>query len=583
MFQSRRMGLSHRRVYARLSARYGKNRAIQRGSMMAFRSSSTHPAVDCAAAGCGLQLYGMLEDLLQRRPYNAAVDFVDANVARGLGQKTAFIDSTRRLTYGELQARTYQFAAALKAVGLRQEDRLLFLLPDTVDYPVAFWGAIRAGIIAIPLNTLLSADVYAYIMADSRATALVASAPLARIIPPILDCVPRLRTVVLLDASADDVAAFSGLDVHAFDDLVARQKPEPVTAPTVSDEVAFWMYTSGSTGDPKGVKHVHTTPMAAARLMGRQVIGIREDDVVFSAAKLFFSYGMGNAMAFPMSVGASTILFPGRATPDAVFDIMRRHRPTIFYGVPTLYASLLAHKGMSRGAGSDRLRLCVSAGEALPAGLGERWRATSGVDVIDGIGSTEMFQTFLSNRPDDLRYGSTGKPVPGYELKIVDEEDGREVPEGEIGELIVRGPTAGEGYWNQRAKSRRTFAGEWTHTGDKYRRDEDGYYYYCGRIDDMFKVNGMWVSPFEVEAALVSHEAVLEAAVIGQEDHDGLVKPKAFIVLKTGYCADEKLTELLRAHVKERAGAWKYPRWIDIRPDLPRTATGKIQRFKLRD
>jgi 4-hydroxybenzoate-CoA ligase len=265
-----------------------------------------------------------------------------------------------------------------------------------------------------------------------------------------------------------------------------------------------------------------------------------------------------------------------------VFEIMRRHRPTIFYGVPTLYASLLAHQDMARGAGSDRLRLAVSAGEALPSHLGERWRATAGVDVLDGIGSTEMFQTFLSNQPGDVRLGTTGKAVPGYELRIVDEQAG-DVADGEIGELIVRGPTAGEGYWNQRAKSRRTFAGEWTYTGDKFFRDTDGYYHYCGRTDDMFKVSGMWVSPFEVEAALASHEAVLEAAVIGKEDADGLIKPKAFIVLRDGYALDEQLIETLRVHVKQSAGPWKYPRWIDIRPDLPRTATGKIQRFKLRE
>ncbi len=524
----------------------------------------------------------MLEDLLQRRPYNAATDFVDANVARGLGDKIAFTASERSITYAELQSQTFQFAAALRELGLRSEDRITLLLYDTIEWPVAFWGAVRAGIVVVPLNMLLTAEQYAYILSDSRASALVAAAPLASTIALILDRLPRLRTIVLLGASAEDKAAFRSREVHDFDHLVARQAPEAFTAPTVSDEVAFWMYTSGSTGDPKGVKHVHTTPMAAARLMGQGVIGIREDDVVFSAAKLFFSYGMGNAMAFPMSVGASTILLPQRPTPEAVFALMRRHRPTIFYAVPTLYASLLAHKEMSRGAGSDRLRLCISAGEALPAHIGERWRAAAGVDVLDGIGSTEMYQTFLTNQPGDVRYGSTGKAVPGYELRIVN-ESGREVPEGEIGELIVRGATAGEGYWNQRAKSRRTFAGEWTYTGDKYLRDAQGYYHYCGRTDDMFKVSGMWVSPFEVEAALASHEAVLEAAVIGKEDADGLIKPKAFIVLKNGYAADERLLETLKVHVKERAGPWKYPRWIDIRRDLPRTATGKIQRFKLRE
>jgi 4-hydroxybenzoate-CoA ligase len=526
--------------------------------------------------------YRLQQDLLQRRPYNAAADFIDANVARGLGDKIAFVDPERSITFASLQARTFQFAAALKALGLRHEDRIALLLHDTIDFPVVFWGAVRAGVVAIPLNTLLTADQYAYILADSRVSTIVVASPLVKTLLPLVDRLPRLRSLVLIGAGVDDKTAFAGRDVHDFEDILARERPAPFTAPTISDEVAFWLYTSGSTGDPKGVKHVHATPMIAARLMGQGIIGVREDDVVFSAAKLFFSYGLGNAMVFPMSVGGTAVLLPHRPTPDAVFDVMRRHRPTIFYGVPTLYASLLAHKDMCRGAGSDRLRLCVSAGEALPASVGERWRAAAGVDVLDGIGSTEMFQTFVSNRPGDVRYGSTGKPVPGYDVRIVDEND-REVSDGEIGELVVRGHTAGEGYWNQRAASRRTFVGEWTHTGDKYLRDQDGYYHYGGRTDDMFKVSGMWVSPFEVEAALVSHEAVLEAAVIGKADADGLIKPKAFIVLNAGYAADERLVETLKVHVKERAGPWKYPRWIDIRLDLPRTATGKIQRFKLRE
>jgi 4-hydroxybenzoate-CoA ligase len=523
-----------------------------------------------------------LPEQVDGRAYNAAADFVDANVARGFGAAVAFADGTRSVTYAQLRARTWQVAAALKSLGLRPENRVALLLYDTVDYPPVFWGAIRAGMVAVPFNTFLTVEQYAYMLADSRAQAIVAAAPLARSILPILDRAPHLRTIVLVGASPGDKAAFAPRDVHLLEALLARLEPTPFTAPTVADEIAFWLYTSGSTGDPKAVKHVHTSLMATARLFGQGVLGIRRDDVVFSAAKLFFAYGLGNAMSFPMSVGASAVLLPDRPTPDGVLGIMRRHRPTIFYGVPSLYAALLAHKDLGPGAGSDRLRLCVSAGEALPAPIAERWRAVVGVDILDGIGSTEMLQTFLSNRPDDVHYGSTGTPVSGYDVKIVDEHGG-ELGDGEIGELVVRGASAGEGYWNQRAKSRGTFAGAWVHTGDRFLRDRDGYYHYCGRTDDMFKVSGMWVSPFDVEAALVSHEAVLEAAVIGKEDADGLVKPKAFVVLRNGYAADARLFDALKAHVKACAGAWKHPRWIDVRADLPRTSTGKIQRFVLRD
>ena len=520
-----------------------------------------------------------LEDLLQRRPYNATADFVDAHVACGRGGKVAFVDASRSLTYGELQEKSCRFAAGLKSLGLREESRVILLLHDTVDHPVVFWGAIRGGIVPIPVNTLLTAEQYAYLFADSRASAAVIAAPLLDMLLSIRPRLPHLHAIVVVDAPQGTRLP---PDVHRFEDVLTLAEPLQGCAPTMSDEVAFWIYTSGSTGDPKAVRHVHTTMMAASRLMGHQVIGIREDDVTFSAAKLSFSYGLGNAMAFPMSIGASAALLPERPTPQAVLAAIRRHRPTIFYAVPSLYGALLAHPDIGKGAGSDRLRLCISAGEALPESLGRRWREVTGVDVLDGLGSTEMFQTFLSNRPDDVRYGSTGKPVPGYELKIVD-ENGRDLPDGEIGELAVRGPSAGEGYWNQRAKSRRTFAGEWTYTGDKFLRDAEGYYYCCGRTDDMFKVNGMWVSPFEVEAALASHEAVLEAGVIGKEDADGLIKPKAFIVLKNGYAADDRLLEALKGHVKDRAGPWKYPRWIAVTSDLPRTATGKLQRFKLRE
>ena len=516
-----------------------------------------------------------MDSITERRPYNAVSDFIDAHIAQGRGNKVAFVDPERSLTYGELQARSIRLAHALRGLGIEEEHRVALLLNDTVDYPVAFWGTIRAGCVAIPLNIYLTLPQYAYILADCRARAIIADAALADTIQPVLDRLPRRPALILVGGATIPGA-------YAFDELVAKADSRPFTANTVSDEVAFWLYTSGSTGDPKGVRHVHTNLMATAKLFGQGILGIGENDVVHSASKLFFAYGLGNAMTFPLSVGATAVLWPHRPSPQGVFDIMRVHRPTIFYGVPSLYTALLAHHGICKGAGSDRLRICVSAGEALPAPIGERWREVTGVDVLDGLGSTEMLNTFLSNRPGDIRYGSTGKPVPGYEARIVDEH-GRELGTDEIGELIVRGPSAGEGYWNQREKSRHTFAGEWTHTGDKYRRDAEGYYYYCGRTDDMFKVSGMWVSPFDVEAALVSHEAVLEAAVIGKEDADGLIKPKAFIVLRNGFKADDGLLETLKVHVKDKAGPWKFPRWIELREQLPRTATGKIQRFKLRE
>jgi 4-hydroxybenzoate-CoA ligase len=481
-----------------------------------------------------------------------------------------------------LQTQSQRFAHGLVALGLKQESRIALLLLDTVDYPVAFWGSIRAGVVCIPLNTLLTPEQYLYMLGDSRAEAIFVSAPLLATIEPVIAKLPHVRQLIVVGGDGTQPKEVAGRKVLRFEDVLERGKTDPWTASTISDETAFWLYSSGSTGQPKGAKHVHSNLIATAKLYGQDVLGIREDDIVYSAAKIFFAYGLGNAMSFPMSVGATTILLPDRPTPDTIFTLMKREQPTIFYGVPTLFAAMLAHKEIGKGAGSNRLRWCVSAGEALPANLGRRWKEIVGADILDGIGSTEMLHIFVSNRPGDVKHGTSGKPVPGYDAKIIDEH-GKEVGAGEIGELVVRGPSAADGYWNQRAKSRRTFAGEWTYTGDKYIRDEEGYYQYCGRTDDMFKVSGNWVSPFEVEAALASHEAVLEAAVIGEEDDDKLVKPKAYIVLKPDIVADDALLESLKAHVKTSAGMWKYPRWIEFRADLPKTATGKIQRFKLRE
>ena len=528
----------------------------------------------------------------QRRPYNAVTDFVDVNVARGLGSKVAFTDPFRQLTYGELQTSTFRFASALGALGLRRESRIALLLFDCVEYPIAFWGAVRVGIIPIPLNSLLTTEQYAYVLADSRAEAMVISESLLKMVEPVMTQAGYLKNIIVVAPEGNGAYRSGNLPTHSFREVLSRASAEPIAAPTVSDEVAFWLYSSGSTGDPKGVKHVHTSLIGTARGMGQGVLGVERDDVVFSAAKLFFAYGLGNGMSFPMSVGASSVLLPDRPTPYVVFELMRRHRPTLFFAGPALYAALLLHRDIGPGAGSDRLRLCVSAGDVLPARLGERWRSVVGTDILDGIGATEMLNTFISNRPGDVRYGTSGKPVPGYDAKIVG-EDGRELGSGEVGELVIRGPSSAEGYWNQRAKSHRTFVGEWVHTGDKYNRDGDGYYRYCGRMDDMFKVGGVWVSPFLIEAAFTSHDAVLASAVIGSKDVDGLVKPKAFVVLKNGREPHARLLQELKAHVKRELIArfsvdsahgfyLYYPRWIEFRSELPMTATGKIQRFKLR-
>jgi len=504
---------------------------------------------------------------------NAVDYFVDRHVREGRGERLAFVDPWRSLTYGELAAASARFAAGLRAAGIERERRIALVMLDTVDFPVAFWGAIRAGIVPVPINTLLPPDITGYILKDSRAAALFVSAPLLGQLRPTTDGLGLKRIIV----SRPDG---NGGDFTAFVAAAAGNEPAAECSP---DEVAFWLYSSGSTGNPKGVKHVHSSLQATADTYGSQVLGIGSDDLMFSAAKLFFAYGLGNSMTFPMAVGAASVLFPDRPTPDAVLATMAQYRPTIFAGVPTLYAALLAHSGLGRGAGSDRLRRCISAGEPLPEQVGVRWREVVGSDILDGIGSTEMLHIFLSNRPDDIRYGTTGKAVPGYDLCILDA--GGEVADGEPGELVVRGASAADGYWNQRAKSRQTFRGEWTHTGDTYIRDADGYYRYCGRSDDMLKVGGIWVSPFEVEEALIGHPAVLESAVVGHPDADGLIKPKAFVVLQQSAVGEDRmvLTGLLQEHVKQRIGVWKYPRWIEFHETLPKTATGKIQRYKLRE
>jgi len=515
---------------------------------------------------------------------NAVDWFLDRHVRDGRGDAPAFTDPARSLTYAALAAESRRFADALREAGIGRERRMAMLLLDTVDFPIAFWGTLRAGVVPVPINTLLTHETVGYILADSRAEALLISAPLVPPLLPVLHSIPELRRIVVCQPDGGAPAPVDDPRAVGFPEFLLFGDPETPTTPASPDEEAFWLYSSGSTGAPKGVRHVHASLRHTADTYGAQVLQIRPDDLMFSVAKAFHAYGLGNSLTFPMSVGAATVFLPERPTPDAVLALMQRHHPSIFAGVPTLYASLLAHPRIGPKAGSQRLRRCISAGEALPEAVGQRWFEMTGVHILDGIGSTEMLHIFISNRAGDLRYGTTGKPVPGYEARIVDEHD-RQVPHGEAGELVVRGPSAAEGYWNQREKTRRTFRGEWTYTGDTYTRDAEGYFRYQGRSDEMLKVSGVWVSPFEVEEALVSHPAVLEAAVVGAADQDGLIKPRAFVILQEAAKQQdaETVKELLKTHVKERIGVWKYPRWIEFVDSLPKTATGKIQRFRLRE
>jgi benzoate-CoA ligase len=505
-------------------------------------------------------------------PFNFAQHLVERNAGRA--GKPAYIDDHGTMTYGELAQRLRRMAAALLAAGLRREERVLLLMHDGIHWPVGFLGALYAGIVPVAVNTLLTADDYAYMLEHSRAQAALVSGPL---LPVLRDAMTRsrheLRCVVV--SRPGEGLRGGEQDLDAF---VAGAAPLAQPAATAPDDPGFWLYSSGSTGRPKGAVHTHSNPYWTAELYGTPVLGLTEADVCFSAAKLFFAYGLGNALSFPLSVGATVVLMAERPTPEAVFKRWVDRRPTLFFGAPTGYAGMLASPQLP-ARDAVALRLCSSAGEALPAEIGQRFTAHYGVEIIDGIGSTEMLHIYLSNRPGAVRYGTTGTPVEGYRIELRG-DGGAGVADGEPGDLYVAGPSAALMYWGNRDKSRDTFRGEWTKSGDKYVRNADGTYTYSGRSDDMIKVSGIYVSPFEVEATLVQHPAVLEAAVIGVADAEGLTKTKAFVVLKPGQSADEAA---LKAFVKDRLAPFKYPRSIEFVAELPKTATGKIQRFKLRE
>ncbi len=504
--------------------------------------------------------------------FNFAQHLLAANAKRA--DKIALIDDAGQLTYGQLAEQVRRFASGLQKMGLQREERVLLLMHDSSDWVVAFLGSLYAGVVPVAVNTLLTAEDYAFMMGNSRAQAALVSAALLPTLQAALDLGGHEVKHLVVSRSAQPLPA-GAVDMAK---LVSKGDVG-VPASTHVDEPAFWLYSSGSTGKPKGTVHTQGNLYWTAELYGKPVLGLTENDTVFSAAKLFFAYGLGNALSFPLSVGATVVLMAERPTPQAVFKRMVDHQPTVFYGAPTGYGGMLASPDLPAKS-QVALRMCSSAGEALPRDIGERWTAQFGCEIIDGIGSTEMLHIFLSNRPGDVRYGTTGKPVEGYEVELRNEDGSVVTGHDQIGDLFIKGPSSALMYWNNREKSRDTFRGEWTKSGDKYSRDIDGYYTYAGRNDDMLKVSGIYVSPFEVEATLVQHPAILEAAVIGKEDSDGLTKTKAFIVLKAGQSLSE---DEVKAFVKERLAPYKYPRFMEFVDELPKTATGKIQRFRLRD
>ena len=505
--------------------------------------------------------------------FNLAAYLVDRNVAEGRGSRPAILCGDETVTYAQVLDRSNRLGNALRGLGLQREQRVMLILLDTPAFAYSFFGALKIGAVPIPANTQLKPADYEYLLNDSRAAIAIVSQPQLAAI----ESIPRERLRYLRHIVVDGPQRRDG-----FDGLVRQASAELETEPTSRDEPAFWQYSSGTTGFPKGAVHLHHDLFFTCRLYAQQVLGITEHDRTLSVAKLFFSYGLGNALTFPFSVGATTILWPGSPTAGNVYSQIERYRPTLFFSVPTNYGMLLAHQ-RDGGAEFDlsSIRLAVSAGEALPKALYERFYERFGVEILDGIGSTEVGHIFISNRAGRVRPGSSGQLVPGYAARILDEH-GEPVPAGEIGNLMIRGESTCARYWNRHEQTKKTIVGDWIETGDKFRQDDDGYFWYAGRSDDMLKVGGQWVSPVEVENTLVEHAAVREAAVVGRKDADGLDKPFAHVVLADGHEPADSLARELQDFVRTRIAEYKRPRWVRFVPELPKTATGKIQRYKLR-
>jgi benzoate-CoA ligase family protein len=504
---------------------------------------------------------------------NAAAVFVDHHLAAGRGGRTAFRHAGGALTYAALAERVNRAGNALAALGVEIENRVLLVLDDTPAFAAVFWGAAKLGAVAVPLNPLMTDEEYLFVLDDSRAKVVVAEPGIAARLAASRHRCPWLRAVVTAGGAAPGALG--------LDDLLAKASPELPPAPTFGDDAAYWGYTSGSTGEPKAAIHTHADFVAAADLVGVGVLGIGADDLVLSASKMYFAFGLGNTLYFPARVGAASVLVPERLTAERAFAVIAAERPTVFFAVATLYARMLQVEDAARRFDLSSLRLCVSSGEALPPAVFDAWGSRFGLELTDVVGSTEALHDFIANRPGAARRGSAGQIVPGFEARLVDDE-GRPVADGVAGHLLIKGPTTAAGYWNRAERTRATMLGEWLRTGDVFRRDAAGYYYFAGRSDDMLKVGGRWVSPAEVEGRLVEHPAVLEAGVVGRADGDGLVHPQAFVVLRSGVTASPALAAELTAFARAGIAGYKAPRWIEFVTDLPKTATGKIQRFRLR-
>jgi benzoate-CoA ligase len=512
--------------------------------------------------------------------FNAAVHFIDRHMDEGRGAAIAIECEERRVSYASLFEHVNRTGSTLRALGVRPEERILLLMLDGPEMVFAFFGAIKIGAVPIPTNTLWTSSDYEFLLNDSRAAVVIVSAALHPRIAEVVPRCPWVRQVIVAGGPSPDGGAHAR--TNDFDHLIGRASPELTAEPTSIDAPAFWLYSSGSTGQPKACVHLQHDMAVCADTYARTVLEIDATDRCFSVAKLFFAYGLGNAMYFPLSVGATAILWPGPVTPPVVYDIIERYRPTLFFSVPTHYAMLLAYRDETRAFDLSSVRCAVSAGESLPPAVFTRFRERFGVEILDGIGSTEALHIFISNRRGGVRPGSSGTPVPGYEARLVDEQ-GAPVATGEIGSLLIKGDSTCAFYWNRHELTKRTIEGHWIRTGDHYYQDDDGFYWFAGRSDDMLKVGGLWVSPAELEHTLLEHPAVLSCGVVGRPDHDGLIKPLAFVVPRPGVSATPGLATELQQFARTRLAEYKRPRWVEFVDALPTTATGKVQRFKLRE